>query len=79
MAKVIVSALAGAIVGAVVLVVIAKMGGQASVSVSLPQPSGAMGTQEISLQGIITKLALIMGFSAGAIAGSLAGSAAKRN
>ena len=74
MGKVALSALVGAIVGGVILVLVAKMGGPAVIQVG----TAASVPQAVNLDGIVFKLALLLGVSTGALVGALAGVAANR-
>jgi hypothetical protein len=79
MARVIYCCLLGAICGGVILAVVANSGAAAAVSIPIPQASGAISHEEISLASIISKIAVVLGVCTGALTGALAGLAASRS
>lgn len=83
MAKVGLCALAGALIGAVVVLMVVKIGGPAVVRTSVtvvPQPGTPPTTIDSSfnVDDVLRTLALVLGFCSGAIVGALAGSVGNR-
>jgi len=78
MARVLYSSILGAILGGVVLAMVANFGAEAAVTVPMPQANGGTHNETISLAGIVSKLAVILGVCTGALVGALAGAAGSR-
>ena len=78
MARVIYSSLLGAILGGLILAMVAGFGTDAAVTVPMPQANGGVHNETISVGGIVSKLAIIFGVCTGAMVGALAGAASSR-
>jgi hypothetical protein len=78
MARVIYSSLLGAILGGLILAMVAGFGTDAAVTVPMPQANGGVHNETISVGGIVSKLAIIFGVCTGAMVGALAGAAGSR-
>jgi hypothetical protein len=78
MARVIYSSLLGAILGGLILAMVANFGSDAAVTVPMPQANGGTHNETISVGGIVSKLAIIFGVCTGAMVGALAGAAGCR-
>jgi hypothetical protein len=68
----------GAIIGAAVLAAVASFGAEPAITIPLPQASGGVHPETISLASVVGKLAVILGVCTGALVGALAGVAATR-
>jgi hypothetical protein len=78
MAKVVLAALLGAIVGGFGLTLLVKAGPAPVISVPMPQPGAGPTPVAVDLSGIVSKLALIAGVCSGSLIGALAGLAGSR-
>ena len=78
MARVIYGSLLGAILGGVILSIVAGLGAEAAVTVPMPQANGGVKNEIISVAGIVSKLAIIFGVCTGAMVGALVGAASAR-
>jgi hypothetical protein len=78
MNRVVGAALLGAILGGVVLAVVAAVGPDPTVTIPISQANGGARAETISLASIVSKIAVILGVCTGALVGSLAGTAASR-
>jgi hypothetical protein len=78
MTRVVGAALLGAILGGVVLAVVAAVGPDPAVTIPIPQANGTVRPETISLASIVYKIAVILGVCTGALVGGLAGAAARR-
>jgi hypothetical protein len=78
MAKVVTSSAFGAILGGVILAMVANAGSEAAVIVPMPQANGSVRNETISVGSIVSKLAIIVGVCTGALVGALAGAAGSR-
>jgi hypothetical protein len=78
MTRVVGASLVGAILGGVVLAVVAAVGPNPAVTIPIPQANGTVRPETISLASIVSKIAVILGVCTGALVGGLAGAAASR-
>jgi len=78
MMRVIGGSLLGAILGGVVLAVVAMVGPDPAVTIPIPQANGTVRPETISLASLVSKIAVILGVCSGALVGGLAGAAASR-
>lgn len=78
MTRVVGAALLGAILGGLVLAVVAAVGPDPAVTIPIPHANGTARPETISLASIISKLAVILGVCTGALVGGLAGAVASR-
>src|SRR5207245_1589553 len=78
MTRVVGASLLGAILGGVVLAVVAAVGSDPAITIPLPQANGQIRPEIISLGSIVSKVAVMLGVCTGALVGGLAGAAASR-
>ena len=78
MTRVIGASLLGALLGGVVLAIVAAVGPDPAVTIPIPQANGTVRPETISLASIISKIAIILGVCTGALVGGLAGAASSR-
>jgi len=78
MIRVVSASLLGAILGGVVLAIVASVGSDPAVTIPIPQANGGVRQETISLASVVSKVAVILGVCTGALVGGLAGAAASR-
>src|SRR5258707_1371809 len=79
MTRVVGASILGALVGGVLLAIVAAIGPDPAVTIPIPQANGTVRPETISLASIVSRIAIILGVCTGALVGGLAGAARPPN